>query len=153
MRVSARKTSLAGVRADLGGSRTCPLALGGCLTLRRVYTNETAASIVAAGNGYVDFDLHQREVYGEWGFKWAYDDVLRRFNLTGVGCADPCPGEVCDSGPVSPAPLGPEVADEYDGGVVMGTLVLGVYFYGLAWAGFVVLAVMMFCPCTRRTRS
>ena len=101
-----------------------------------VYTNETVDSLVVAGNGFVEFDLHQREVYGEWGFKWVYDDILAHFNLTDVGCAPPCPGEVCETGPVSPAPLSPAISHEYDGGEVTGVIVVGAYL--AVCVGFIV---------------
>jgi len=107
----------------------------------RVYQNETVDSVLGASTStsVVEFDVHQREVYGEWGFQWAHAHVLASFNLTGVACDHPCPVELCESGAVSAPPRLHELADLYDGDVFFVVMASGAPFYLVAWIALAVL--------------
>jgi len=111
---------------------------------RRVYTNETVNSIVSADVMKVEFDVHQREVYGEWGFQWIQPHLLAAFNLSGVECEYPCPAEMCEEGPVSPPPRLHELAYEYDGELLFVLMAKGLVPYIIAWTSLCVLVGLVY---------
>jgi hypothetical protein len=70
-----------------------------------VYDNATVSSTMnMIGNEFIEFDLHQREIYREWGFEWAHSDVMRHFNATNTQCRAPCRADTCTGGNVASRP-------------------------------------------------
>ena len=117
---------------------------------RPVYENASIRSLASmVGNTMVEFDMHQHEVYGEWDFKWASPDVLRKYNISRVACAQPCRADVCSGGTVGPRPVG-SIPSAIHASPWGSSILSGVMLYITAWAcALGVLVTLLVVQCKK----